>query len=129
MGSAEAILKWRQCWTSLSTEKPILNNFFSGGHTAFVPNKEYDLQKNCNQLLAQIDVAMGGRAAEELEFGLKNITGGAMSDLCKATEIGMFISFLEIFSENVKRRFYITCIISGFWTSVCRRQEGPQCLW
>ena len=62
----------------------------SGGHTAFVPNKEYDLQKNCNQLLAQIDVAMGGRAAEELEFGLQNITGGAMMDLSQANEIGMF---------------------------------------
>lgn len=50
------------------------------GHTAFIPEKEgYYVSKA--QLLARIDVAMGGRAAEELIFGPDKITAGAASDL------------------------------------------------
>lgn len=38
-------------------------------------------------MLAEMDVCMGGRAAEELIFGLQNITSGASSDLERATAI------------------------------------------
>ena len=38
-------------------------------------------------LLASIDVAMGGRAAEELFFGNDEITTGCSSDLSKATQL------------------------------------------
>ena len=34
-----------------------------------------------SQYVAQMDVCMGGRAAEELIFGKENITSGAMNDL------------------------------------------------
>jgi cell division protease FtsH len=38
-------------------------------------------------IIANIKVALGGRAAEELIFGKDNITTGASSDLQKATEM------------------------------------------
>ena len=38
--------------------------------------------------MANIDVYMGGRAAEELVLGKENITGGASHDLQQATRIG-----------------------------------------
>jgi ATP-dependent metalloprotease len=38
-------------------------------------------------LLASIDVAMGGRAAEEIFFGNDEITTGCSSDLSKATQL------------------------------------------
>lgn len=50
------------------------------GHTAYIPEKErYHVTRS--QLLAMMDVAMGGRAAEELIFGHEKITSGASSDL------------------------------------------------
>ena len=36
-------------------------------------------------MLAMIDVAMGGRAAEDLYLGNENISSGCSSDLNKAT--------------------------------------------
>ncbi|XP_055382941.1 ATP-dependent zinc metalloprotease YME1L [Condylostylus longicornis] len=56
------------------------------GHTAYIPEKEqYHVTKA--QLLALMDTMMGGRAAEELIFGLDKITSGASSDLKQATSI------------------------------------------
>ncbi|KAJ3660080.1 hypothetical protein Zmor_004550 [Zophobas morio] len=56
------------------------------GHTAYIPEKErYHVTKS--QLLATMDVMMGGRAAEELIFGSEKITSGASSDLKQATSI------------------------------------------
>ncbi|XP_023340672.1 ATP-dependent zinc metalloprotease YME1 homolog [Eurytemora carolleeae] len=58
----------------------------SGGHTAFLPEDDsWHVTKS--QLLARMDVGMGGRAAEELIFGKEKITGGASSDLQSATNI------------------------------------------
>nr|XP_036213580.1 ATP-dependent zinc metalloprotease YME1L isoform X4 [Bactrocera oleae] len=56
------------------------------GHTAYIPEKErYHVTKA--QLLAMMDTMMGGRAAEELVFGVEKITSGASSDLKQATSI------------------------------------------
>jgi len=58
----------------------------SGGHTAFLPDTDqWHVTKA--QLLARMDVGMGGRAAEEIIFGKEKITGGASHDLegCTST--------------------------------------------
>ncbi|KAI9275218.1 peptidase family M41-domain-containing protein [Helicostylum pulchrum] len=39
------------------------------------------------EFIAQIDVCMGGRVAEELIFGPENVTSGASSDIMKATDV------------------------------------------
>ncbi|DBA03741.1 TPA: hypothetical protein N0F65_004158 [Lagenidium giganteum] len=39
------------------------------------------------QLLARLDVCMGGRVAEEMKFGKNEITGGASSDIQQATNL------------------------------------------
>ncbi|KAI7883452.1 ATP-dependent metallopeptidase Hfl [Lichtheimia hyalospora FSU 10163] len=39
------------------------------------------------EYLAQIDVCMGGRVAEEMVFGADNVTSGAHSDIVKATDV------------------------------------------
>jgi cell division protease FtsH len=48
------------------------------------PDRMYQTKKD---IIANIKVALGGRAAEELIFGKDNITTGASSDLQKATEM------------------------------------------
>ncbi|CAD5115990.1 DgyrCDS4926 [Dimorphilus gyrociliatus] len=56
------------------------------GHTSFVPEKE-EYNQSKAQLLAQMDVAMGGRVAEELIYGSENVTTGASSDFLVATNL------------------------------------------
>lgn len=37
--------------------------------------------------MAQLDVCLGGRVAEEMIFGDENVTSGAHSDIVKATDV------------------------------------------
>ncbi|KAF7638705.1 AAA domain-containing protein [Meloidogyne graminicola] len=56
------------------------------GLTAHLPEKDH-LQYTKGQLLAKLDVLMGGRVAEELIFGGNMVTTGSASDMRKATKI------------------------------------------
>ncbi|KAJ0011835.1 hypothetical protein NQD34_012811 [Periophthalmus magnuspinnatus] len=56
------------------------------GHVSMLPENDR-WSETRSQLLAQMDVSMGGRVAEEMQFGPENITTGASSDFDAATRI------------------------------------------
>jgi len=57
----------------------------AGGYTLSIP--EDTLYKNKDYLRKKIMVLLGGRAAEEIIFGIDNVTTGAYSDLQRSTEL------------------------------------------
>lgn len=59
------------------------------------PDKMYQTK---NDILSNIMIALGGRAAEEIIYGKENITTGASSDLEKATE--MALSMIGVFGMD-----------------------------
>jgi len=56
------------------------------GFTAHIPTKEI-YNRTRSQLLAEMDVMMAGRVAEEQIFGIDNITTGAANDFSQATKL------------------------------------------
>ena len=68
------------------------------GHTAFVIRRE-DKPISKEQILAHLDVCMGGRAAEELFFGQENITTGFAGDLKSATNVIYYGLRTGLFAE------------------------------
>ncbi|WKY00806.1 hypothetical protein Q1695_015102 [Nippostrongylus brasiliensis] len=69
------------------------------GHTAMLPEKdEYQMTKG--QLLAALDVMMGGRVAEELIFGEDAVTTGAADDLKKASQLA--VQMVKVFGMSDK---------------------------
>ncbi|CAF2521369.1 unnamed protein product [Rotaria sp. Silwood2] len=75
------------------------------GFTAHIPLKEtYNRTKS--QLLAEMDVMMGGRAAEEQIFGTDKITTGASSDFNQATKLATNMVKQFGMSEKVGTRSF-----------------------
>ncbi|KAJ4955790.1 hypothetical protein NE237_012573 [Protea cynaroides] len=67
--------------------------------TQLPSNDETSVSKK--QLLARLDVCMGGRVAEELIFGQEHITTGASSDLLSATELAQYMVSTCGMSETI----------------------------
>jgi len=82
----------------------IISKGRTGGHMASLPNEKGHQTKA--ELTAMMDVAMGGRAAEELIFGKDKVTGGASSDLASATNISESMVKALGMSEKVGLRIY-----------------------
>ncbi|CAJ0600268.1 unnamed protein product [Cylicocyclus nassatus] len=77
------------------------------GHTATLPEKdEYQMTKG--QLLAALDVMMGGRVAEELIFGEDMVTTGAADDLKKATMLA--VQMVKAFGMSDKVLVFLVCL-------------------
>ena len=55
----------------------------SGGHTGFTPTENMQWHQTKSQMKARMDVAMGGRVAEELIFGTEKIKCFSMSKYLK----------------------------------------------
>ena len=60
------------------------------GLVAQLPEKD-EMNWTRKQLLARLDVAMGGRCAEAMIFGEENITSGASSDIESATRTARYM--------------------------------------
>ena len=76
----------------------------SGGHTGFTIPENMQWHETKAQMLANMDVSMGGRIAEELIFGKEKITGGASSDLSSATRTAVSMVKKLGMSEKVGLR-------------------------
>ncbi|PVD35881.1 hypothetical protein C0Q70_02850 [Pomacea canaliculata] len=83
----------------------IIPRGMSLGHTSFIEDKEV-YGKNISQLKAEMDVAMGGRAAEEVIFGPDKVTTGAASDFQQATKIATAMVKRFGMSEKVGLRAF-----------------------
>merc|ERR1719192_1705999 len=77
----------------------------SGGHTAMLPERDASHHTKA-QMLARLDVFMGGRAAEEIIFGKEKVTGGASSDLAQATSIAT--SYVKVLGMSEKYGLRVT---------------------
>uniref|UniRef100_A0A671MDL4 ATP-dependent zinc metalloprotease YME1L1-like n=1 Tax=Sinocyclocheilus anshuiensis TaxID=1608454 RepID=A0A671MDL4_9TELE len=77
------------------------------GHVSMLPENDR-WSETRSQLLAQMDVSMGGRVAEELIFGSENITTGASSDFDSATKIAKLMVTRFGMSEKVSHAAHMT---------------------
>ncbi|MBM4412361.1 MAG: ATP-dependent zinc metalloprotease FtsH [Chloroflexi bacterium] len=59
----------------------------AGGYTLFLPEEDSLRYTTASQFNAQLVAALGGRVAEELIFGIEEITTGASGDITQVTRI------------------------------------------
>lgn len=67
------------------------------GFTAMLPDKDYHSQTK-REIISGIDVALGGRIAEELIYGNDSITTGCSSDMNRATDLAY--AYVRSFGMN-----------------------------
>lgn len=67
--------------------------------TFFLPDHKDEGYETKAQILAQIDVSMGGRVAEEMLLGADNVTTGAGMDMAQATELARRFCMVYSMSE------------------------------
>ena len=70
------------------------------GMVTMLPDGDQTSQ-SYKEMIASMDVAMGGRVAEELIFGADNVTSGAVSDIQYATRIARALVTKYGFSKNI----------------------------
>ena len=70
------------------------------GMVTMLPDGDQTSQ-SLKEMLAMMDVSMGGRAAEEIIFGREETTSGAMSDIVGATRIARNMVTKYGFSEEI----------------------------
>ncbi|PGH11671.1 hypothetical protein AJ80_07039 [Polytolypa hystricis UAMH7299] len=78
----------------------IIPRSFALGVTHFLPEMDI-VSKNYSQYLAEIDVAMGGKAAEELVFGREKVTSGISADIQAATNTAFHLVTQLGYSEKL----------------------------
>jgi len=59
----------------------------AGGYTLYLPEEDRLRYTSMSQFEAQLVAALGGRTAEEIVFGLSEVTTGASSDIDRVTKI------------------------------------------
>uniref|UniRef100_A0A1I8A3N0 AAA domain-containing protein n=1 Tax=Steinernema glaseri TaxID=37863 RepID=A0A1I8A3N0_9BILA len=87
------------------------------GHTSLLPEKD-SYQMTRSQMLAQLDVMMGGRVAEELIFGMDKVTTGAADDMRKASQLASSMVKQFGFSDKVGLRDFSANETSGAFVNV-----------
>ena len=75
------------------------------GYVAQLPEGDQTSMSR-KQMLARMDVCMGGRVAEEMVFGPDEVTSGASSDLAQATEMARRMVTLYGFGASVGPAHY-----------------------
>ena len=68
------------------------------GAVHHIPEETDSMLRSKSQMLADIDVCMGGRAAEEIKFGSNFVSSGASSDFQKASQIAR--NMIEAYCMN-----------------------------
>ncbi|XP_026452440.1 ATP-dependent zinc metalloprotease FTSH 5, mitochondrial-like, partial [Papaver somniferum] len=72
----------------------------SAGMVAQLPDKD-ETSVSRKQMLAKLDVCMGGRVAEEVIFGVNEVTSGAYSDFQQATSLARKMVTIYGMSEKI----------------------------
>jgi len=71
------------------------------GMTFQLPEHKDETSQTLKQMLAELDVCMGGRVAEELVFGPEQVTSGARGDIRQATAVARRMVTEYGFSEEL----------------------------
>lgn len=93
------------------------------GMVAYLPEKD-QMNLSREQLLAHIDICMGGRVAEEIIFGKSGVTTGAGSDLQQATSTARNMVTKYGMSSHLGPQYYSTEQLEKLSTNTREAVEG-----